>query len=120
MRIAVCTSDIDERHALSRLADDALLRRGVLPELTLFPMLPELLANMAGAGSPFDLVIAEAGGTAALQSVCRAAPVILVGGREDGPAAFDAGARFFIENPVNREKIDRAIARCLGKKELAI
>ena len=120
MRVAVCTADMDARHALSRLADDALLRRGVLPELTLFPMLPELLAVMAAAGSPFDLVIAEAGGGAALRGLCRDAPVILVGGKCDGPAAFEVGARFFIENPVSREKLDRAIARCLNKKEMAI
>lgn len=120
MRIAVCTADVDARHALSRLADDALLRHGVLPELTLFPMLPELLAALAGAGSVFDLVITDARDAAALKCLCRAAPVILVGGKCDGPNAFDVGAQFFIENPVNREKIDRAIARCLNKREIAI
>lgn len=120
MRVAVYSADMDARHALSRLADDALLRRGVLPELTLFPMLPELLAVMAGAESPFDLVIADARDASALKSLCRAAPVILVGGKCDGPAAFDIGARFFIENPVSREKLDRAIIRCINSREMAV
>ena len=120
MRIAVCTSDMDARHALSRLADDALLRRGVLPELTLFPMLAELMAVMAGARNRFDLVITDARDASALKCLCRAVPVILVGGREDGPAAFDIGVRYFIETPVNREKLDRAIARCLNNRGVAI
>ena len=60
MRIAVCISDMDARYALSRLIDDALLLRGVLLELTLFPMLPELLAVITDTGSLFDLVITGA------------------------------------------------------------
>ena len=120
MRVAVCMTNMDARHALSRLVDDALLRRGVLPELSLFPMLPELLSATAEGKDGFDLIITEQGCGAALHTLCRDAAVILVGGREDGPDAFDAGARYFIEAPVSRKKLDRAIERCLDRKEKAL
>lgn len=116
MRVAVCAADMEERYALLRLVDDALLRRGFLAELTLFPLLAELLA--AEEREAFDLVLLrESRDAGALQRLCGAAPVILVGGRLDGPSAFDAGARYFMETPVDQDKLDRALRAVLTRKE---
>lgn len=118
MRIAVYAENAEVRHGISRQTEDALLRRGILPEMTLFPMLGELLAA-AGGSAAFDLVmVGEAQGVHTLKSLCRLAPVIIIGDKDEGPAAFDVGADYFIENPVNGSELNRALTRCLsGKKK---
>ena len=123
MRIAVCASDMDARYELSRLVDKALLLRGFPAEMSLFPTLAELLEVTAEGKSIFELVfVSNARDAAALKTICRRAHVILVGGKDAGPAAFDIGARYFIEAPVNRDELDRALTRCLSvrKKETVI
>ena len=117
MRIAVYAQNADTRHSISRLTEDILLRRGILPEMTMFPMLPELLAA-ARENAAFDIVLVEeAQGASALKNLCRLVPVILIGGKDDGPTAFDAGADYFIEKPVDEKKLNRALMRCLSVKK---
>ena len=89
MKIAIYAQNAETRYSISRQTEDALLRLGILPEMTLFPMLPELLAA-AGGGAVFDLVlVGEARGAPALESLCRVAPVILIGEKDEGPTAYD-------------------------------
>ena len=123
MRIAVCSPDLDERHALSRLLEEALLQRGILPEVVLFPMRQELAEAAFSRNEAFDLaLVAGARDAPLIGALCRRVPLILVGGKEDGPAAFDLGAGYFLENPVGKRKLEQALIRCLGgeKKEKAI
>ena len=116
MRIAVYAESAEVRHSISRQTEDALLRRGILPEMTLFPMLAELLAE-AGGSAAFDLVmVGETRGAQALKSLCRLAPVIIIGEKDEGSAAFDVGAEYFIENPVNGSELNRALTRWLSGK----
>ena len=116
MRIAVCSSDMDERYALSRRIDNALLRRGVLPEISMFPMLPELIEASAQSCG-FDMaVIPGKTGKTALSELCRRMAVILVGGC-DGADAFEVGAAYFIENPENKSQWEKALTRCLSRKK---
>ena len=110
MKIAVYAQNAEARYSLSRQTEEVLLRRGILPEVTLFPMLPELL--VAGECTAFDLaLVAGERGAAALKGLCRTVPVILVGEKSDGPAAFDIGARYFIDIPVDKYKLDNSLTR---------
>lgn len=122
MKIAIYAQSAETRYSISRQTEDALLRLGILPEVTLFPMLPELL-TAAGGSSVFDLVlVGEARGAPALKNLCRLAPVILIGEKDDGPTAFDVGANYFIEAPIDGNELNLALTRCLSgrKKESAI
>lgn len=122
MRIAVCASDMERRHKLSVLLETALLRKGELAEVTLFPETGEMAeAAQSGAGDAFALALIEgARDENSLRALCERTPVILVGDRDESFAAFDVGAKYFIDAPICAERLDRAIARCLGKKEMAI
>lgn len=113
MRVAICAQDIDERYAISRLVEDVLLRRGTLPEISLFPMLPEMIE--AARLHKFDAaLICDLYESNSMRVICQSASVILVGFKEDGITAFDVGARYFVEAPATAEKITRALARCLS------
>lgn len=111
MKIAVCTRDIDERHHISRLLDETLPARGLIPKISLFPLPDELLESAAKQERPFDVAILSGEKEdGILQQLCRLAPVILVGQQEMAPVAFDVGAAYFIEAPADQQKIERAIA----------
>lgn len=118
MRVAVCSYDRDERYALSRMLEDALLRRGLMAEVSLYPMPQELWEAVARQGdAPFALaLIVMARSVAEIGALCGRLPVVLIGDKHDGPAAFELGAAYFIQTPVTREALDRALSRCLGKE----
>lgn len=117
MRIAVCTGDIDERHHISRLLDETLPAKGLIPKISLFPLPDELLESAVKQDRPFDVAILSGHKEdGILQQLCRLAPVILVGQRELAPVAFDVGAAYFIEAPVERHKLERAIAHYLQSR----
>ena len=116
MRVAVCASDADTRYKLSRMVDDALLRCGLLAEMALFHMLAEVLES-ANETDFYDLVVTDAGDVLSLKAVCSRSALVLVGDRRDGPDAYDIGARYFIEAPVDRYKIDKALRRCVKQKK---
>lgn len=118
MRIAICALDMDVRYSLSRMAEEMLMRRGILPEISLFPMPQELLETSMHGAEGFHLVIVAASRhTSSLEHLCRRVPVILVGKRQDSAAAFDLGASHFLETPVTKENLGKALARCLGGAE---
>ena len=111
MKIAVCAHDMDERHYISRLLDETLPARGLIPKISLFPLLNELLESAAKPDRPFDVAILSGHKEdALLQQLCRLTPVILVGQQEMAPVAFDVGAAYFIEAPADPQKLERAIA----------
>lgn len=113
MHIAVCSKNKEERYELSRLADDQLLLQGILPEISLFPMLEELLIASVNEGTPFELMmIAYEGDPSAIKMLSGRSAVILVGEKQDGPDAFEAGASYFLESPVDRQALAKAFSRC--------
>lgn len=110
MRIAVCTGDIDERHHISRLLDETLPARGLIPKISLFPLPGELLEFTAREKDPFDVVLLSGyEEDSVMQQLCKLAPVILVGKQALAPVAFDVGAAYFIESPVEQHKLERAM-----------
>lgn len=118
MQVAICTADTDERYELSRLVDDAMLRRGLLPEMLLFRSPTELLEASADGKAVFDLVfLMNIHNAPSLRNLCRRATVILVGSKGDGPTAFDIGADYFIESPVMQKELNNALTRCLPLKK---
>ena len=113
MHIAVYSPDRNERYELSRLVDDILLRQGVLPEISMFPMLPELLAASELNSPPFGLIILSfAGNTSAIKGLCRRTAVIMIGQKSDGPDAFEVGAEYFLESPIDKGELVKAVRRC--------
>ena len=123
MRIAVYASDMERRHKLSVLIETALLRKGELAQVTLFPETCEMAqAAQSGAGDPFALALIEgARDENSLRALCVRMPVILVGDKEESSTAFDVGAKYFIDAPICASRLDRAISRCLTDgKEKAI
>lgn len=117
MHIAVCSYDRDERYALSRLLETALLRRGVLPKITLFHMPQELLeAVTLRDQSPFDFaLVATMRCAGEIRALCGRMRVVLLGEKRESAAAFEWGAAYFIESPICRESLDKALARCLDR-----
>lgn len=114
MRIAVCSGDTEERHHISKLADELMLQQGLLPKISLFPMPHELLETSARQTDPFDIIIlSEHRDESLLQHLCKLTSVILVGQRHLGPTAFDAGAAYFVEAPVDPTKLQKALAHCI-------
>lgn len=114
MRIAVCTHDIDERHHISRMLDESLPAKGFIPKISLFPLPSELLEHAAKQPAPFDVVLLSGHREdSVLQQLCRLAPVILVGEQTMAPVAFDVGAAYFIESPVEQTKLERALNHCI-------
>ncbi len=110
MRIAVCSHDREERHLISRLTDEILLLQGKIPKISLFPIVHELLETTVGQTEQFDLVFLSGHRDENLLSrLCRHAPVILIGDQTLMPTAFDVGAAYFIESPVDNTKLTRAV-----------
>ncbi len=117
MHIAVCSPDINERYELSRLVDDIMLGQGVLTEISMFPMLPELLNVSEKSTTPFELIIVVfVGNMSSVQSLCRHTAVIMVGNKRDGPDAFEVGAEYFLESPVDRQQLSKALERFFRHK----
>ena len=114
MRIAVCSGDTDERHHISKLTDELMLQHGLLPKISLFPMALELLESSARQVDPFDIIIlSDHRDESILQRLCKLTSVILVGQRHIGPTAFEAGAAYFVESPVESEKLQKALDHCV-------
>lgn len=122
MRIAICARDRDERYALSRMTEEALLRHGVLPEISLFSMPHELLeaaARQKEEAFGLTLVVGPVNANT-LRSMCGKTRVVYIGIKREGVVAFDVGAGYFLEAPVTAEKLDKALKRCLdGPQEAA-
>lgn len=117
MRIAVCTDNIDERHQISRMLDEMLPTKGWNPKITLFPQPSELLEFAAKERDMFDMVLLSGRGEdSIMQQLCKLIPVILVGQQSLAPVAFDVGAAYFVESPVERNQLERAIDHCLQSK----
>ena len=114
MKIAVCARDMDERHHISRLLDEALPIRGLVPKISLFPIPDELLESVAKKERVFDVVLLSGQKEDShIQQLCRLTPVMLIGKQDLSPVAFDVGAVYFIESPVDKSKIDRAFSHYL-------
>ncbi len=117
MRIAVCTDNIDERHQISRMLDELLPAKGWIPKIALFPLPGELLEFTAKERDLFDMVLLSGRGEdAIMQQLCKLSPVILVGQQSLAPVAFDVGAAYFVEAPVERSQLERAIDHCLQSR----
>lgn len=116
MRIAVCSHDTDERHLISRIIDETMPQRGLLPKISLFPLPHELLETAAQQEKPFDLILLSGHKDEAfLSNLCRLTSVILIGEQEMGPTAFDVGAAYFVEAPVDHSKLSKAVAHCVER-----
>lgn len=117
MRIAVCSHDTDERYLISRLTDEAMLQQGRLPKISLFPIAQELLEISARQTEPFDMILLSGHrDETLLNRLCKMASVILIGDQSLCPTAFDAGAAYFIESPVDKHKLDRAVEHLIRRK----
>lgn len=116
MRIAVCSDDTNERHFISRVADELISPKGKIPKISLFPLSQELLETTAQQEKPFDLIfLSGQEDTSFLHHICKLASVVLIGGQHLAPSAFDVGAAYFIEYPVDRQKLEKAIYHCIEK-----
>lgn len=116
MRIAVCSHDREERHLISRLIDEALLLQGKIPRILLFPIVHELLEAAVQETERFDAVLLSGHRDEdTLRRLCSITPVVLIGEQALMPTAFDVGAAYFIESPVEEHKLARALD-CLARR----
>ena len=117
MRIAVCSQDREERHLISRLIDETLLLQGKIPKILLFPIVHELLEAAVQETERFDAVLLSGHRDEdTLRRLCNITPVVLIGEQALMPTAFDVGAAYFIELPVNEQKLTRALA-CIARQQ---
>lgn len=117
MRIAVCASNTDERHLISRAVDEIGPRKGLIPKISMFPLSQELLEHLARQPDAFDLVLfSNHHDEIPLQQLCSLAPVILIGHQMLGPVAFEVGAAYFVEAPADKQKLEHAISHCLERQ----
>ena len=116
MRIAVCATNTDQRQLLSRVVDETLSPKGIIPQISIFPLPYELLETTAGQDKTFDLVLlSDYDDKGYLSHLCRLTPVILIGQRHLGPTAFEVGAAYFVESPAEPSKLTEAIGNWLER-----